>query len=85
MAASLTSTTDANGAYAFSGQVPVRSPDNRARDVENGIQFQKNAVVFDASTPAMVSVKLYTTLGALVARRYTGYMNRGRSRSILIG
>ena len=79
VAAQLTDTTDANGAYTFSGQVPVRSPSNRARDVENGIQFQKNTVIFDAPASAMVSVKLYTTLGALVATVYNGSMNRGRT------
>ncbi len=79
VAAGLTDTTDANGAYAFSGQVGVGLKNNRSQAIENGIQFLKNSVVFDAASSATVSVKLYTMLGSLVTTVYNGKLNRGKT------
>ena len=79
LVANLTDTTDANGAYAFSGQVLARPTGNRAVNAGNGIQFRTNMVILEAQSPGVVTVKLYTAQGRLASVVYDGHVNRGKT------
>jgi hypothetical protein len=77
--ARLSDTTDANGSYSFTSGLAARSVAIRDRAVDNAIRFRKNAVVVDAPSSAIISMKLYTTRGALVSTIYNGRVSQGKT------
>jgi hypothetical protein len=79
LASQLADTTAANGTYTLSGIVSVQRPVAGRAGAEGSILYENNKFVFNLASPATVSAKLYSMLGAQLATVYNGYLSQGKT------